>query len=191
MMEYAASTNAHKVRQAELARILGISRQSVGELVQRGVIQIDKDQLIDVEQAKAALLNRVNPGAKSVASIAPSIKNTPPAPVPENDDQAITSYHVAKTLREAAEAQMARIKLAEMQGKYLLKTEVKSVAFEVARALRDGLTNCARRIAADVAGIATAEECEAVIDKEHRAFLENMIHVINSRFGATDEDATA
>ncbi|MBK9444387.1 MAG: hypothetical protein IPN53_25160 [Comamonadaceae bacterium] len=39
------------------------------------------------------------------------------------------------------------------------------------RVWRDTLTNCARRIGAEVAGLATADECEAVIDREHRAAL--------------------
>jgi hypothetical protein len=55
--------------------------------------------------------------------------------------------------------------------------------FEVARAMRDGIMNCARRIAADVAPLITADECEEVIDREHRALLESLAHAFNEQLG--------
>jgi hypothetical protein len=68
-----------------------------------------------------------------------------------------------------------------MRGRYLVKTEVDAAVFEIGRALRDGLTNCARRIAADVAGLASAAECEEVIDREHRALLVNMSRALETK----------
>jgi hypothetical protein len=44
--------------------------------------------------------------------------------------------------------------------------------------------NCALRIAADVAGLSSADECEAVIEREHRALLENMSHSLANKLGA-------
>ena len=80
----------------------------------------------------------------------------------------------ARTRLMIADANMAEMKEAEMQGKLRKKIEVDSKAFEVARALRDGLTNCARRIAAEVSALNSADECEAVIDREHRTMMDNM-----------------
>lgn len=73
-----------------------------------------------------------------------------------------------------------------MSGKYLLKADVDSAIFEIARALRDGLTNCARRIAADVAGLGLAADCESVIDREHRALLANMSSAVTNRMGVAE-----
>lgn len=81
---------------------------------------------------------------------------------------------LARTRLMIADANMAEMKEAEMQGKLRKKSEVDGKAFEVARALRDGLTNCARRIAAEVSVLSSADDCEAVIDREHRAMMENM-----------------
>lgn len=80
----------------------------------------------------------------------------------------------ARTRLMIADANMAEMKEAEMQGRLRKKIEVDSKAFEVARAMRDGLTNCARRIAAEVSALSSADDCEAVIDREHRVMLDNM-----------------
>ena len=80
----------------------------------------------------------------------------------------------ARTRLMISDANMAEMKEDEMQGKLRKKSEVDSKAFEIARALRDGLTNCARRIAAEVSVLSSADECEAVIDREHRTMMDNM-----------------
>ena len=171
-------TKPQKLTESGLARELGVSRQAVHDLVKREVLTKDKDGLIDVEMAKLALLNRVRPSGKTTQTLQTPSATTetpnqavaqPPPPIDENAE--ITSYHVAKTLREAAEAQIARLKLAEMKGQFLVKADFERHLFNAGRMLRDTLTNCARRIGAEVSGLATAEECEAVIDREHRAAL--------------------
>lgn len=158
-----------------MARELGVSRQAVHDLVKRNIIPKDKDGLIDVELAKVALLNRVRPSGKTNTAIqekgpGPAPAAAPAAEVDENAE--ITSYHVAKTLREAAEAQIARHKLGEMQQRLVEKTAVDKAFFEAARGLRDGMTNCSRRLAAEVATLSTPGECEEVIAKELRHLLD-------------------
>jgi len=147
----------------------------VHELVKRGILSKDKDGMIDVEMAKVALLNRVRPSGKTAATVAAADAATPPTtsetPATPADGTEVTSYHVAKTLREAAEAQIARLKLAEMQGKYLDKADFERHLFTAGRMLRDTLTNCSRRIGAEVARTTNPDECEAIIDREHRAAL--------------------
>ena len=163
-----------------MARELGVSRQAVHDLVKRAILQKDDKGMIDVETAKVALINSVRPSGKT----ANALQDFEPVIQPDNQqplaqplltapdqDPEITNYHIAKTLREAAEAQIARLKLDEMRGKFLVKTDFERHLFNAGRMLRDTLTNCARRIGAEVSGLTTAEECEAVIDREHRAAL--------------------
>ena len=167
-----------------MARELHVSRQAVHDLVKRGILQKDADGKIDVEKAKLALLNSVRPSGKTAAALQdfaataasqPAPPSTAPLAQPlltaPDQDPEITNYHIAKTLREAAEAQIARLKLDEMRGKFLVKDDFERHLFNAGRMLRDTLTNCARRIGAEVSGLNTAEECEAVIDREHRAAL--------------------
>lgn len=196
-------TSPLKLTESGLARELGVSRQAIHDLVKRAILSKDEGGMIDVDKAKAALLDRVRPSGKTSeaaqksappidTSAGPTVAAALQATAIEVDENAeITSYHVAKTLREAAEAQMARIKLAEMQNKYLEKIKVDSSIFEVARAMRDGLTNCARRISADVATLVNAEDCEAIIDHEHRALMESMSQRILEQLGdSKNVDAT-
>jgi hypothetical protein len=77
---------------------------------------------------------------------------------------------------------------AEMEGKFLLKEDVANQVFEISRALRDGLTNCGRRIAAEVAALATAEECEVVIEREHHALLATMAHSLSANLQVTTDE---
>ena len=173
-MASSPSTKHRKLTESGLARELGVSRQAVHDLVKRGILSKDKDGLIDVEMAKVALMNRVRPSGKTAATLTaadavpPANPDAPPSP---SDGTEITSYHVAKTLREAAEAQIARLKLAEMQGKFLIKADFERHLFTAGRMLRDTLTNCSRRVGAEVAGTTDPNECEAIIDREHRAAL--------------------
>lgn len=163
-----------------MARELGVSRQAVHDLVKRSILQKDDKGMIDVESAKVALINSVRPSGKTASALqdfepATQATATPPLVQPlltaPDQDPEITNYHIAKTLREAAEAQIARLKLDEMRGKFLVKDDFERYLFNAGRMLRDTLTNCARRIGAEVSGLATAEACEAVIDREHRAAL--------------------
>lgn len=106
----------------------------------------------------------------------------------ENDAQ-LASMAVLEDLDEArtrlmiADANMAEMKEAEMQGRLRKTAEVDAKAYEVARALRDGLTNCARRIAAEVSTLTDAADCEAVIDREHRAMMDNMWTQLTNELG--------
>lgn len=173
-----ASTNAPRVNQAALARSLGVSRQAIGDLVRRSVLTLDADGLIDVQLAREALQNAVRPSAKTAGALAPSEASTSTAATlstdptsPIIDTPSVTSYHVAKTLREIAEAKIAQHKLGEMQGSLVARARVENAIFEVTRGLRDGLANCSRRVSAEVAPLLTPDECEAVIAREHRQLL--------------------
>jgi hypothetical protein len=171
---------------AEWAKLVGISRQSAYEAVTRCEIPVT-DGKVDPEYAthryqtntrKRAngtrpdpLANGAQPGLPAGAGGAESAARVP-------------GYDTSRARREAAEAAKAELQLAELAGRFLLKADVDSAVFEIGRALRDGLMNCARRIAADVAPLATADECEAVIEREHRLLLESMAHAFDEKLGA-------
>lgn len=80
-------------------------------------------------------------------------------------------FDAARTREKIATANLAEIEEAALRGTYLVKADFERHLFNAGRMLRDTLTNCARRIGAEVSGLATAEECEDVIDREHRAAL--------------------
>lgn len=80
-------------------------------------------------------------------------------------------FDAARTREKIATANLAEIEEAALRGMYLVKTDFERYLFNAGRMLRDTLSNCARRIGAEVSSLATAEACEAVIDREHRAAL--------------------
>ena len=179
---------------ADWAKLVGISRQSAYDAVKRCEIPVT-DGKVDVEYAtllyqrhtrQRANTNRPDPlanGAQPRATAGAGGAGGPESPAK------VPGYDSSRARREAAEATIAELKLAEQAGQFLIKSEVDSAVFEAARALRDGLVNCARRIAADVAGLATADECEAVIEREHRLLLESLAHGFNEKLGAHVEAA--
>ena len=164
-----------ELSQTELAKALGLSKSRITAMKKDGM---------PTDSIEAALAWR-----KAWQNIARR-KPTPRAHASEGRAEkpgVEMSHNEARTRREIAEASMAEIKLGEMQGKYVVKAEVDSASFEIARALRDGLTNCARRIGADVAGLSDAVDCEAVIDREHRVLLDSMAHSLASKLSANAE----
>jgi hypothetical protein len=173
---------------AEWAKIVGISRQSAYDAVKRCEIpvtdgQVDPDYATHLygkntrQRANGNRPDSLANAAQPVGAAGGGGKGgtEPKAKVP--------GYDSSRARREAAEAEIAEIKLAEQAGKFLVRSDVDSCVFEVARAMRDGLMNCARRIAADVAPLMTADECEAAIDREHRALLESLAHAFNEQLG--------
>ncbi len=186
--------------QAAIGRVLDLSPALMTKLKKQGC------PMDSVEAVRAWRQARQNIAARKPEPAPPPALNTPRFNRVGGDDFAAMiratkvelsgldvdeSHDEARTRREIAEASMAEMKEAEMRGKFLKKSEVDSAIFEIARALRDGLTNCARRIAADVAALGSAEDCEAVIDREHRALLDSMTHRISSKLGANMANAAA
>ncbi len=80
-------------------------------------------------------------------------------------------FDSARTREKIAEANLAEMEEAKQRGEYLIKADFERHLFTAGRMLRDTLTNCSRRIGAEVAGSTNPDECEAIIDREHRAAL--------------------
>ena len=178
---------------AEWAKLVGISRQSAYEAVTRCGIPVT-DGKLDPDYATHLYQKHTRPRANSqrpapMANEAPA-STTAGAGGAESEVKLakVPGYDTSRARREAAEAAAAEIKLAEMSGQFLLKADVDAAVFEATRALRDGLMNCARRIAADVAPLRTAEECEDVIEREMRALLESMAHTFGERLDVQLEE---
>ena len=151
-MASAPLTAPRRVRPAELARELKVSRQAIHDLQQRGKLSRDADGLLDLELARVALLNRVHPNGKTAQAVtqpaaAPTLQQPAESTAPEVAQ--ITSFHVARTLREAAEAKLAQLKLAELTGELIRKRDVEKGAAAAGFAIRQRLDPIADRVAAE------------------------------------------
>ena len=170
------------MQQKELATLLGVTPAMVSRHVKRGM-PVDT-----LERAEKWRRRHLEPGrvkgsrADTITPRQPSPpKQAKPAPAAlgatvadlELDGSEMDEAHAeARTRREIAEANIAEIKEAELSGKFVEKSAVDRAVYEAARGLRDGMTNCSRRLAAEVATLTTPEECEYVIAKELRHMLE-------------------
>jgi hypothetical protein len=169
-MPSAAAHEPAKASQAEMARLLQVSRQAINDLIRRNILTPEPDGRLDVDLTRLALAQRVRPSAKTARHLETTVAAVPGPSTAQPTDASI-SYHIAKTLREVAEARMAQLTLGKMRGELLDAASVRHAIADAARALRDGLANCARRIAADVAPLQSVADCEAVIAREHAHFI--------------------
>jgi hypothetical protein len=177
----AASIGAARVKPAQLARELGVTRQSVHELIARGILVKDADGLIDTELAKLALANRVRPSSKTAQALgvpppvqgpaAPSAPQSAAEGQAETNATAVGNYHGAKALREAAEASIAEIRLRRLQGEVTELAPMVSAIHTCSRVLRDTCLAVGKRVAADAVASGDAATAERLITAEiRRAF---------------------
>ena len=187
-MASAASTATAPVRPAELARRLGVSRQAVSDLVRRGILTPDANGRIDEAAARAAILASVHPTSKTVqaaqasapapiAPIAPVAAAPAPAVAPAAAPQpeaAATNYHVAKTMREAAEAHIARLKLAEMRGELIRTDAVRAVMSNIFATTREAVLQMPARLAPLLAAESDPAAVQNLLHAELHAALESL-----------------
>lgn len=167
------STSILRLTESGLARELGVSRQAIHELVKRGILIKDKTGKIDVEMAKIALATRLHPASKTSIAL---LANTPEIEIPTattvSDELETTSYHVAKTLREAAEAQIARLKLAEMQGDLIRLNAVKAALANAFSTTREALLQIPPRLAPLLAADSDTKSVQNALHNEiHQALM--------------------
>lgn len=195
-----------KLSQAALGRVLDLSPAAITKLKGQGM-PVDS-----VEAARAWRAARQNiaqrkadPGAGQPSPVAREPEPQPAPYVPgevmrdmimgkgpkarayDDGGDALEEHDEARTRREIAEANIAEIKEAELKGRYVDKSAVDRATFEAARGLRDALTNCSRRMAAEVATLSTPGDCEAVIAKELRHLLETFVQQLSAK--ATNTNA--
>ena len=183
------STNIPRLSESGLARELDVSRQAIHDLVKRGILIKDKTGQIDVEMAKIALANRVRPSSKTSAALMAKEAEKPERPESGEETLETTSYHVAKTLREAAEAQMARLRLAEMQGDLIRVDAVKAALAAAFTSTRDNLLQIPSRLSAILAAETDAAKVHELLQAELCRALEGMSAVQNSNRLAGREQA--
>lgn len=90
-------------------------------------------------------------------------------------------FEEARIRHKIAEANLAELEEARIKGLHVEKTKVDAAFFEAARGLRDGMTNCSRRLAAEVATLTTPTECEVVIARELRHLLESFTRQLTQK----------
>lgn len=179
-----------RLNQAALARNLGVTRQAISDLIQRGILIPDSDGKLDVALAHQAIADNVRPSGKTAAAIGTPDPAAPPSVGPSAGKEAgmTMSYHVAKTLREATEASIAQIKLHQMQGNLIDRELAVQAAFTAFRTLRDALGYLPRQLADKLAAITSPHEIEIQVQDALRdilaAYANKTLPKLTSRMGS-------
>ncbi len=163
--------------QAAIGRALGLARSTMTKYKLMGMPMDSVESAAAWHKANTNIAQR-SPAARaagravqaSVASEQNHSAQTYTRPVTDFEAPS-EDFDSARTREKIAAANLAEIQEAALRGTYLVKADFERYLFNAARMLRDTLGNCARRVGAEVSGLTTADECEAVIEREHRAAL--------------------
>lgn len=179
------------ITKAAYARHRGCDEKAVRKAIAEGRISAIGGKIdpavadIQWERNTRARVKTTQPGQQDLVGAGAEVPAAagPAADTPERT-AADPGYMQFRARREEADAQIAEMNAAKMRGAMLMRDDVDRAMFEIGRELRDRLTACARRVAAEVASIQTAEGCEAVIDREHRIVLELLVTHFREKIGA-------
>lgn len=193
-----------RITQAQLAREFSVSRQAIHKHVQDGTLTLDDDGKIDLDQARAAL-QTLHPGSKTVQALAgaPAPAAAPGAEathvvIPAQatsflaaDENGLpTNYHIARTLREAEEARIARLRREEMEGQLIRLEAVRSVAASTLAATREALLQLPARLSTVLAAETAPARVHDLLQQEiHQAL--SQLTTLPERVGADAKQAAS
>ena len=155
-------SGVRRIKPADLARELGVSRQAINDLQKRGKLPRSDDGLVDVDLARHAIASRVRPSGKTAGAL-----TAPPPPksafgvTPPEVEQ--VSYMEAKRQREMAEAKMAQIKLRQLEGELVSFEGVRAAATRMSRMSRDSVLGVPSRIAPVLANESDPHKIEQLL----------------------------
>lgn len=156
----------NRMTQSALARHLSVKRQAINDLVKRGIIMTGDDGTIDVSAAMEAMAKNLRADAKTVATIMASEQATPTGAPPPSDALDATSYHVARTLREAAEAKIAQLRLRQMIGSLVEAQRVTRAVTTWAAMARAAFEKVPDKVSERMAATPDPQECHALLTAE-------------------------
>lgn len=159
---------------ADLARELGITRQAVSKAEKAGRISRAANGDFDLDAARIQYRLHTDP-EQQLRSLqqersAPAGVAVLERPVLEFEGDA-KALVAAKARREAAEAQLAELELAEKRGEIILSSDHKRVVFALCRSICDALMPLADRMAPLVAAESDPAKVHAIITGEVRQVL--------------------
>lgn len=176
------------VTQAELAKLLGVSRPYINKMVSKGVLALEEDGQIDYDRAVIALKAIASPGPQMryaseadtplMQEIRASALNASPegepGAAPSLDDQGIPSnYQQARALRERFAALNERLKFEKDIGRLVDADGISRAIQDLLATLRAALDLIPDRCIADLP-VETAHPLRLKIEAEIAAALDSV-----------------
>ena len=189
---------AELVRPAEFALIKGVTRQTVATamksriadaVVERnGVRLLDRARALElwdrntVRNNNARLGSAAAPGVAVTPAASLASASSPPAPTAEQlralieglPEDAIPDLNESRARREHYQAEKARLDALQGRGELVPAADVERQAFELARAVRDGLMVIPDRVASLLAATSEPRQVHHLLTEEIRVALRGL-----------------
>lgn len=165
------------VTEVELAKALDRDRMAIRAAVRNGRLTQRADKLFDLDAAVAEFQatthhekghNNRSPAAASVKQPALNgqMPEIPVAEIPLGQEIKTTAYAKARAATQVSEALLKSLRYEKAAGNLTPTADVESARFTEFRTLRDACFNIPARIAPLLAGEASVERCEQMLEKE-------------------------
>lgn len=158
------NSTGKRITQAELARLLKVSRTAVHKAIKSGRITAGEDGLIDRERAMADWAANTRAAMKPEPSKEPQEKR-------ERGGQ--PKYATARARKELALARMAELKEERLRGLYCLTSDVEKAVTLVVTEFRVRIEGLPNRLAGELAH-KDADSVRALLKKEVHSALTRM-----------------
>jgi hypothetical protein len=170
---------ADRVKTAELARILGISRQRVNELSRKGKLTRGTDGGWDPDKARAELgrtLEDQQERRSKVETPRSKVERAFPPRDPETVDLPMSGsthdiFNRARAAKEIAIAKERQLQLRRRQGELLEAAEVELAWTRKLTSFKNRLLGLPDKMASRLAACSDVLECRALLDGELRSVL--------------------
>ena len=157
--------------QRRYASTRGLSRTAVRKQIELGIIPVAPDGKIDAEAADRARAENLDPSRGG--------KQPTPADAPEQPaSNRPPGYATSRAIREAYNAENARLQYEERVGMLTPTKDVADAQFAIARIVRDRIQALPRRLAPMIAALADEREVEEALDKEVGALLDDLVSLL-------------
>ena len=174
---------ADRVKTAELARILGISRQRVNELSRKGKLTRGADGRWDPDKARTELgrtLEDQQERRSKVETPRSKVERGFPPREPDPDDLPMSGsthdiFNRARAAKEIAIAKERQLDLRRRQGELLEAREVEQAWTQKLTSFKNRLLAIPDRLAQKLAAITEDREIRAILDGEIKAALQALI----------------
>jgi phage terminase Nu1 subunit (DNA packaging protein) len=164
----------NRVTKSQYAKLRGCAASAVTRAIKEGritTIQVDGRELIEV--AVADIQWQSNTRARVDSSSAAAVA-AEPAVIVANEVGGKTSYEEARRRRETAEANLAEMKQAEMQGTLIRADAVRTAWAAKITGARDALLQIPSRVAPVLAACSDLVEVTALLEAELRQALDEL-----------------
>ena len=157
------------INASQLAKELNVNHTRISRAVKDGILdgtftKKKKRYSFDKEKAIQAWKDNINPSSQMGGQVNKALHEAAQGKDPnlaeELQAKGIPSMIRSKTVREAFEAQMAKLKYQEMAGKLISADAVKAEAYKIAKRVRETIMNIPNRTAIELASMKDPHQIE-------------------------------